>query len=219
MEVENLSWIDVMILLIFVFSVLSGYGRGLILTLTSLVSFFFSIFVANMFYKKLASYIILNTGLDQQIKTIISSNSGNGGVIEANSWMNGTIVNNLPQGAKGYIQETLFNGSNVNASGNINDMIATIFIHIISFLLIFLLVRFGVFLLSRGLNTLSKLPVLNFFNKVGGAFIGVVQGTIINMIIISVIYTIAIFGAHQGLANSIDNSIIAQYFYIGYILY
>jgi len=211
-----LSWIDIMILLIFVVSILSGYGRGLILTLTSLISFFLSIFVANMFYKNLASYIIANTGLSQQIKTLISSNSVNDQVIEASTWMNGTIVNNIPQGAKGYIQEVVSTG---NASGDINDIIATMCIHIISFLVIFLFVRFGVYLLSQSLNTLSKLPVLNFFNKMGGGFVGVVQGAIINMIIISVIYTIAIFAAHQGLANSLDNSSIAQYFYIGYIFY
>ena len=63
MEGEDLSWIDIMILLIFVFSILSGYGRGLILTLTSLVSFFFSIFIANMFYKNLARYIICNSAV------------------------------------------------------------------------------------------------------------------------------------------------------------
>lgn len=218
MEGENLSWLDVMIILIFIFSILSSFRQGLILTLTSLISFFLSLVIANMFYKDLANYMITNTEVDEQLGSFLLSSSENSKVIETSSWMNGN-VGNIPEGAKGYIQEILKNSINTNITSQISTVITPILIHIISFFVIFIVVRIVLYIASHGLNNLSKLPILNSINKVGGAFVGIVKGFIYSMLIVSIIYTFAIFGLHQGLANTIDNSILAQYFYVGYLFY
>ncbi|MPW25302.1 hypothetical protein GC105_05830 [Alkalibaculum sp. M08DMB] len=212
-----MSWIDVSIVLIFIGSILSGFRRGLVLTLTSLLSFFASVLVANFFYRDLARYIIERTSLYKNMNSLFSSGMGNS-LLGSDTWMSGKVVDNIPSGAQGYITQ-MVNGNSLNITSGMDDIITTGFIHIISYIVIFMSVRLVLYILARSVDALAKLPVLNFFNKAGGAFIGIIQGVVVNLVVVTIIYTVAMVGSHEGLVNSLNNSVIAPYFYIGYVFY
>ena len=57
-----------------------------------------------------------------------------------------------------------------------------------TFILVYLLLSVGLFVLSHVLNIISKLPVLNELNRVGGGIAGLFQG----LVIIWLIFTLMI---------------------------
>ncbi|MFZ7119731.1 MAG: CvpA family protein [Eubacteriaceae bacterium] len=213
-----MSWIDILMIVVFIFFIVVGLKRGLVLTLTSLISFIASLVVANMFYKGLSEYIIKNTQMDEKICSFLSSTLQGDKSTEVSSIIGSSEVTNLPQGAQGYIEQFI-NNTVIDLSSNISSSIAYIIVHIVSFVLIFLAVKILLSIIAHMFDMLSKLPVINFINKTGGGIIGLLEGAIINVIIISIIYSIALFGDIEVLVNSINNSVIAPYFYIAYIFY
>lgn len=208
---ENMSWLDLLIVFIFIFSVLSGIRKGLVFSLATLFSFLISFMVANSYYERLGGFLISNTSLLEEIKSLIPIG------IE-NNISNGATIENLPNGAHSYITQLFINGE-LPFIDELLNTIAKGIIHIISFLLIFLIIRLLLSIFVRTINSVFKLPILNFFNKIGGGLIGLVRGIISNIVIVSILYTIAMLGIKGDLTNEINNSILASYFYIGYLFY
>lgn len=213
-----MSWIDILVIVVFVFFIVVGLKRGLVLTLTSLISFVASLVVANLYYKELSGYIITNTQVDEKVCAFLSSTLQGDKSTEVSSIIGSSEVTNLPQGAQGYIEQFI-NNTVIDLSSNISSAIAYIIVHIVSFILIFLAVKILLSIIAHMFDMLSKLPVINFINKTGGGIIGFIEGAIINIVIISIIYSVALFGNIDVLVNSVNNSIIAPYFYIAYIFY
>lgn len=206
-----MSWLDLLIVFVFIFSMISGFRKGLILSLAALFSFVISFIVANKYYERLSIFLISNTKLLEEIKSLIPVD------IQSNM-NNGVSLENLPNGAHSYITQ-LFMGGDLPFMDEFLNAIAKGIIHIISFLLIFLIIRIILSVFVRGINSIFKLPILNFFNKIGGGVIGIIRGIVSNIVIVSILYIIAIVGIKGDLVNEINNSILASYFYIGYLFY
>lgn len=206
-----MSWLDLLIIFVFVFSILSGLRKGLILSLAALFSFVISFTVANRYYKKLGEYLISNTMILDKIKSFIPVG------MEGNM-SNSIGVENLPSGAEAYITQ-LFMGQESSLANELMNVVTKGIVHIVSFLLIFIIIRIVLSMFIRGIHSIFKLPVLNFLNKIGGGLIGIIRGVISNVVIVSILYTIALLGIKGDLINEINNSILASYFYIGYLFY
>ena len=206
-----MSWLDLLIVFVFVFSILSGIRKGLFFSLAALFSFVISFMTANAYYERLGAFLISNTKIVEEIKSLIP-------VGIQNNINNGASIENLPNGAHSYITQ-LFMGGDLPFMDEFLDAIAKGIVHIISFLLIFFIIRIILSIFVRGINSVFKLPILNFFNKIGGGVIGIIRGIVSNIVIISILYTIAMLGIKGDLVNEINNSILASYFYIGYLFY
>ena len=205
-----MSWLDLLIVFVFVFSILSGIRKGLIFSLAALFSFVISFMTANAYYERLGEFLISNTKILEEIKSLIP-------IGIQNSINNGASIENLPNGAHSYITQ-LFTGGDLPFMDEFLNAIAKGIVHIISFLLIFFIIRI-LSIFVRGINSVFKLPILNFFNKIGGGVIGLIRGIVSNIVIVSILYTIAMLGIKGDLVNEINNSILASYFYIGYLFY
>ncbi|WP_303864025.1 CvpA family protein [Alkalibaculum bacchi] len=206
-----MSWLDLLIVFVFVFSILSGIRKGLIFSLAALFSFVISFMTANAYYERLGEFLISNTKILEEIKSLIP-------IGIQNSINNGASIENLPNGAHSYITQ-LFTGGDLPFMDEFLNAIAKGIVHIISFLLIFFIIRIILSIFVRGINSVFKLPILNFFNKIGGGVIGLIRGIVSNIVIVSILYTIAMLGIKGDLVNEINNSILASYFYIGYLFY
>ena len=206
-----MSWLDLLIVFVFIFSILSGIRKGLIFSLATLFSFLASFMVANAYYKRLGTFLISNTKLLEEIKSLIP-------IGIQNNMNSGASIENLPSGAQAYINQLLM-GENLPFMDGFLNAIAKGIIHIISFLLIFLIIKIILSIFVRGINSVFKLPILNFFNKIGGGLVGLIRGIVSNIVIVSILYTIAMLGIKSDLVNEINNSILASYFYIGYLFY
>ncbi|MFZ7133493.1 MAG: CvpA family protein [Eubacteriales bacterium] len=214
-----MSWIDILVIFIIAGAAIKGYVRGLVLTLTSIISFVMSIIIAGVFYKDISGLIILNTKIDDAIYSFITEHIGvnDSGYIDA--WANGSQVNNIPQGAKGYIDNVIIENTHEIISQDISYTLSQMLIHIMVFIAIFLAVKLLFYFTAHIIDVLFKLPVLNFFNKTGGGIIGMLEGAILSVVIISLLYTVAIFVNYEALADALNNSNIAHLFYLGYIFY
>ncbi|RBP62093.1 colicin V production protein [Alkalibaculum bacchi] len=206
-----MSWLDLLIVFVFVFSILSGIRKGLVFSLAALFSFVISFMTANAYYERLGEFLISNTKILEEIKSLIP-------IGIQNSINNGASIENLPNGAHSYITQ-LFTGGDLPFMDEFLNAIAKGIVHIISFLLIFFIIRIILSIFVRGINSVFKLPILNFFNKIGGGVIGLIRGIVSNIVIVSILYTIAMLGIKGDLVNEINNSILASYFYIGYLFY
>ena len=63
-----MSWLDLLIVFVFVFSILSGIRKGLIFSLAALFSFVISFMTANAYYERLGEFLISNTKILEEIK-------------------------------------------------------------------------------------------------------------------------------------------------------
>ena len=66
--------LDIIIILIILLCVIMGYKKGLIEVAFRLISFLIAIILSLMLYVPVSNYIIENTNIDEQIKTIIVNN-------------------------------------------------------------------------------------------------------------------------------------------------
>jgi uncharacterized membrane protein required for colicin V production len=89
-------------------------------------------------------------------------------------------------------------------------------LNIICFIAVFLIVKFGLKLVVKVLNTIAKLPVLSLFNKLGGLAVGAFNGIIISYIVLAVatifinekIYTV--ISASKYVSAMYNNNIILK---------
>lgn len=213
-----MPWIDIMVLIVLIVGVTRGYRRGLILTLTSIVSFVGSIVIAGLFYKDLSQYVINNTGVGQKLTVFISENIrlGDGTM---NTWIEGSNISTFPEGAKGYISASLTENANSFLSQSLSESISQVIIQALVFIVLFFGVRVLFSILGHLIDGVFKLPGLSLVNKAGGGIVGLIEGILINILIVSMVYTLAIFINQGSLVDAVNNSTLAQYFYLGYIFY
>lgn len=91
-----------------------------------------------------------------------------------------------------YLQEIIPNPmSNQEDSGSIWAVLLdfdTWFYTIIAFLLLFFLTRLCISIIARVLNSISKLPILNFVNSILGAVLGFLQMVLISFFLIHLLF-------------------------------
>ncbi len=100
-----------------------------------------------------------------------------------------------------------------NALEVLTDTVTEMILKIISILLLFILVRVGVFLLLHILEALFKLPVLNGINSFLGMIIGAVNGLLIVYIICALFTLLAPTESMGQIGEAIDKTLILKYFY------
>lgn len=208
-----MSWLDIAVFVILIVTMIRGYIRGLILTLASMLSFIISILVAGLFYKDITQFIIDKTGLIDNISVFSNHNQ-----MDLELISNSSGVHNFPQGAGEFIRNIMSNPDGF-FSKNMDYGFPQIILEIVVFFVTVLLVRLFIHWIASIFNGVSKLPVLNFFNKTGGGILGIVEGCILNIVVVSLIYTIALFSSEGILSDTVNNSVVAQFFYLGYIIY
>lgn len=212
-----MSWIDILIIGIFILYIVVDFRRGLVNALASIISFILSLVIASSLYRTLYNWIVENTDIFTQINDFINQNFFDAD--NTSQGMQALDINRLPVGVKEYISRVIENGSKVNVNIDVPAAITDMLLYLICFLSIFFVVRFAVFVVAGLFDFIAKLPVLNFMNKSGGGLIGVIEGAIVSLVVINSIYTIAILSNYGSLVNSLNNSFLAKYFYIGYLFY
>ncbi|NMC55634.1 MAG: hypothetical protein GYA50_00175, partial [Eubacteriaceae bacterium] len=157
----------IVIILIFGFF---GYKRGLVLSIISLTSVILSFIAAKLFYVDLAANIAANTEIDTKINLYIT------GKLNA-AYPGGNV--NVSVGNSGspiqWIVTKLFHSDTIinNTVNSIASQITAVILNILAFVILFVAVLILIKLIGLILNKLSKLPVLNFINKLGGSVVGV----------------------------------------------
>ena len=224
-----LTWIDILIIVIIGICIILGAYKGLVKSVFSLVTIVLSFLVAKMFTPVLSSWLINNTNIENTIHNFFKVKdtlpSVPSGVSDASNsvsvWFDSLNLGEVPNSVINFFQN-LWNGG-VQAAGNANATVADIttasIVSFISFIGLLIFAFVVISLLVEVLTLVTKLPVIGTFNTIGGAVFGFLKGLILNLVIISILFVIAIFLKDSPLNIALRDSLFASYFYIGYILF
>ena len=192
--------LDIVILGIVIIFIVRGLSKGLIMSLSGLVSLVVSIFggsyIAKAFSRKLG-YAWIRPWVHKAL-----SIASEGTQIPADGVLTGegTLTANASESLTGIVEsselpafsfEGTFGsiGKHISETGSeilhaatdvISERIAYILIFIVAFVVIQVLVR----ILFRVLNLVGKAPVLNTVNRLGGGVLGLVSGLLLVMLIL-----------------------------------
>lgn len=84
-----------------------------------------------------------------------------------------------------FMQKALSEGIN-NTAQSLADSMTAMTINIICFIIILIVIRFGLRFIVNILDMVARLPLLNLFNKAGGLAIGLLNGFILAYLILAV---------------------------------
>lgn len=93
------------------------------------------------------------------------------------------------------------------------DTVTDMIIKIVSIILLFLLVRIGVFLLLKILGVATKMPGINGIDRFFGTLIGAVNGVFIVYIICAIITLFVSGEKFEYISSVIDSTYVVKYFY------
>ena len=161
--------VDLIIVAIILLSTFLAYRKGLITLSIQLVAVVISILATLILYKPISNLIVNVTSIDETIQNAILE--------EANDIMSNDE-----------------NGSNQIVESIQNNMLPetarTISINIIQGVVILILyvgIRIALRFVTALANLVSKLPILNQFNKLGGIIYGILRGLLIVYIVLLLI--------------------------------
>lgn len=158
--------VDFIIVAIILLSTFLAYRKGLITLAIQLVAVVIAIVLTLLLYKPVSNVIINGTGIDETIQNAILE--------EAND-----IMTNEEKGAN-QVVETIQNNM-------LPETARTISINIIEgtvILVLYIVIRIALKFVTAIANLVSKLPVLNQLNQLGGIIYGILRGVLIVYVIL-----------------------------------
>jgi uncharacterized membrane protein required for colicin V production len=190
-----MNWIDYGIIIIIALGVITGFRKGLLKSISSIVCLLASIIVAKTYYKAVTLFLVENTSLEEKITGFLTEKA---------------FVKNILLSPSG--ESAVFSVSN-SFNSDINTFATVLIINAISILTIFLAVRFILGIAEHFLVGVVEVPGLKEVNSVGGALIGAAKNIIIIMLIFTIITPVSAIKPLSGIANGIEASTLAKYFY------
>lgn len=161
--------VDIIIVAIILLSTFLAYRKGLITLAIQLVAVVIAVVLTLLLYKPVSNVIINVTGIDESIQNAILE--------EANDMMT-----NDEEGAN-QVVETIQNGM-------LPETARTISINIIEgavILILYIVIRIILKFVTALANLVSKLPILNQLNQLGGTIYGILRGVLIVYILLLIV--------------------------------
>lgn len=195
----NNSWADIILIAITVLFAAVGWRKGLMKSIVGIVSLVLSFILAIMLSPAVADFLIL-IGTKERIYEKILMTIGGSGEAE---W-----ISTLPEFMRSAV-EAGQNDAATRAASTISDMT----VNIIAFVLVLIVARILIWIAAKILDLISKLPVLNFFNRTLGMILGAAEGILIVFIILAIISAVMPMRENPDVAQTIENSQIVKYMY------
>ena len=212
--------VDLVIIGIIALFTFLGYKKGLMKVAFKLISLVLAIVIAIMLHGPVSSFIINNTGLYEQVKTVVAQNIDPERFNENKETE--TKEENLTEEAwTNYLQKSIQETAN-NTKNSVEDVavekISTTIINVAILIIIFILVRIILSVLNLIIDIISKLPVIKQCDKLGGVIYGVLEGVLIVYILLALCLIMASFIQETGIIQAINNSFIGKMLYENNIL-
>ena len=186
--------IDVVIILFILASVFLGYKKGLISLGIHLVAFILALVVTFILYRPIAGIVINSTQIDEKLEETIQVNVENFMAENENSTVTNSIIESAKQGVLPQASRTL----------------AINIIYGITMILLFVVVRICLVFVTALANAISKLPILNKFNKLGGILYGLLRGFIITYALLMIINLVIMMNPKSTFNEMLKDSHLAK---------
>lgn len=184
--------VDLIIIAIILLSTFLAYRKGLITLAIQLVAVVIAVVLTLILYKPVSNLIINVTSIDETIQNAILE--------EAND-----IMTNEEEGAN-QIVETIQNNM-------LPETARTISINIIEgavILILYVIIRIALKFVTALANLVSKLPILNQFNKLGGVIYGILRGILIVYLILLFVNLSGEIEPQNAVYTSVQDSYIGK---------
>ena len=182
--------IDIIIILFILASIFLGYKKGLVSLGINLVAFMIAILITFILYRPIANVIINSTQVDENLQAAIENQIGE------------VISNDAETGAIESATNSILQGGSKTLAINI--------IYGITMIVLFIIARIALIFISAIANMVSKLPILNQFNKLGGIIYGLLRGVIIVYVILMVVNLIITLNPTGKIKENIDETYLAK---------
>ena len=177
--------IDIVIILILILNIISGYKKGLVNVIFNVFAFFAAIVITFILYKPISNMIIENTNIRETIKLkIIDSQIGdNTNENQENKESDNKVtkyiedaVQNAADETKSKVKETLAENISLKA------------IEILTWIVVFIITRTVLLLLKFFADGVANLPIIKQLNGIGGIVYGTAKGLIIVYLILTILF-------------------------------
>jgi uncharacterized membrane protein required for colicin V production len=213
-----MNGLDILVIAIIGLCIAGGAMKGFVRTVLGLVNFILAIFLTNLLYPHVGRFLRGFDGLYNSLSTSIAGILGLDAIIESGAnAAQSEIIAALP--LPDAFKETLIANNNpiihgaLGASGiseYISGFLAGIVINVISMIAVFILIFIGLMFLTRLLDIIAKLPILNSLNKLLGAGIGAVWGLLLTWLILAVVVLYFSANTNTDMVNLLETSAIAK---------
>lgn len=231
-----MAWLDLLIIVLFVLSIAIGYKRGFIITLFSIGSYVVAFILSRMYYAELSQWIKETFSFSERINEFIA------GYIELNlpDTVEGVATEGIDSNQMAslfsqesfkmpsFIQNYLINELEVQTfaqqtldgiKNQIVDTLGTLFLNIISMIILFFLIRWTIVIIGMIINKIFELPILGAFNQVLGAVLGGIRGVFIIIITLFIFIPISMSRPDGLISISIEESYLVQFFLNYVVIY
>lgn len=184
--------IDIIIVLIILLSAFLAYRKGLIVLAIQLVAVIIAIVLTVILYKPISNIIINVTNIDETIQNAILEKA------------NDIMTNNEEN--KNKVVETIQNNMMPETAKIISINIIKGGVILILYIAIRIILKF----VTALANLVSKLPIINQFNKLGGLIYGILRGLIIIYALLLVVNLIGTIEPKNEVYVGVEESYIGK---------
>ncbi len=228
-----INFVDICILIIFLFMILEGYIKGLMRSLIGFFGYIFALIMGKIYYIPMTKYLQKNFEWFRNLKPKISEsllsnvhNQVSKGVVNstANSNLspilqnkemaqNPELVNNFMKSIKQFSTSTDTTAVNLDFMQKSVDTISDGIVHGIGFFIVVIGCLLIVKIIGLILDVATEAPIIKQVNKLGGIIFGVLKGGILVFVLMMLAMYVAPLFPELDLINSIYSSHIGVYFY------
>lgn len=187
--------IDIIILVFILLSAIGGYRKGLISLGIHLFAFVLALLISFVLYRPIGNITINTTQVDETIQATIQKNAE-------------TMVNT--KGFENDLTKSLVESAENGMLPEVSKELAYNIVYLGTMIVLFLILRVCLMLVNTVANAISKLPVLDQVNKLGGAAYGVVRGIIITYAVLLIISLGIAINPTTKLAQMINDTYLAK---------
>lgn len=219
--------LDIVVIVILGLSVLAGLYRGFLVSVLNIAAFFLACVLAYVCHPMVAENIKQNQDIYPIMSTYAEGSEkindvelARADIADVSFTQLNEIINraNLPipvdTAIKNNIANESFEEEGVTRLGDyFNESIVNVAINIISFLIVFVVVRLALAVIIHGVNYAVKFPVLRQFDGILGAGFGFIRGFFMCFVVFAVVPLILLVISIEPITDLLDKSILASFFY------
>ena len=208
-----MNWLLLLVLAIILVNGLIGMKKGLIKVVFSMVSMFLAMVLTALISPTVTGMLSNNdtiyTYVSDKVEQMVDANEE-----QVDSSNEDSFIENLrlPKSIKETLVENRDKGMS-NFKGYITESISKIILKAAGFVLTFIVSLILIWVLSKVLDIISKLPVLNQINKSAGLIAGLVHGLILVWIFFAIITVFGGTGFGQSALAAVEESVILSFVY------
>ena len=196
--------IDIILVLIVALSAFLGYKKGLVELGAKLFAGIIAIVITLIIYKPVGNIVIKNTSIDEKIENTILEKTTN--VIDENSKISDNkYIQDASDNAVSQVKEEVLPEQARNIAVNVVYGATALILFIVSKIVLSIVISLA--------NAVASLPILKQFNEIGGFLYGLVRGTIISLVLILVIGTVAKLNPNGSLSKNVESTYLLKEVY------